>query len=46
MKIGQASFSRRDVIRFAWKLFLVGMLIGAYVAYKQDGVKNKTSYCI
>ncbi|WP_199268621.1 hypothetical protein [Myroides fluvii] len=45
MKIMQASFSRRAIIRFACKLFLVGMLLGAYVAYKQNEVKNKTSYC-
>jgi len=27
--------TKRDVIRFAFKLFLMGMMIGAYVAYNQ-----------
>ncbi len=27
--------NKRGIIRFAFKLFLMGMMIGAYVAYNQ-----------
>lgn len=35
MKIQQEMMNKKDCIRFAYKLFIAGLLIGAYMAYKQ-----------
>ena len=35
MRKEQLNICSRDLIRFAFKLFLIGVIIGGFVAYKQ-----------